>query len=310
MKQNLFQEKNAITSKAEYLSALGRRLTWHFPFPQVLEILADYQEYLSIDHEQGATMETIVAQWGSPKSVADRLLEESPEAKPRFYKHLAFWLCVFLVASYVYFHVTYGAYIFLAISSFSLFGFFHLGKLASIEHKFAVRDESPKKSSVFIGGIPRPLLIVHCALPVFVLLVERLARYVIRHVDVLPKHIGPLQTGYAIGYISCLFQILVLLLLIWTMFMTLCTSVHYFPAAVHTLGALLFIMETRGIFSSMDLSATGDTLLYICIQCLAIYGLGIALAFFFQMLLSMLYASKDDAKNQSAQGQSSSQDNV
>lgn len=124
MKQNLFQEKTAITSKSEYLSALGRHLTWHFPFPQVLEILADYQEYLSIDHEQGATMETIVAQWGSPESVADKFLEESPEAKPRFYKHLAFWLCVFLVALYSYFYVTYGAYIFLAISSFSLFGFF------------------------------------------------------------------------------------------------------------------------------------------------------------------------------------------
>lgn len=37
--------------------------------------------------------------------------------------------------------------------------------------------------------------------------------------------------------------------------MTIRTSVHYFPAAVHALGTLLFIMETRGIFSSMDLSA-------------------------------------------------------
>lgn len=331
MKQNRFQEKKAISSKSEYLSTLGRHLIWHFPFQQALEILADYQEYLSIDHEQGSTMETIVAQWGSPESVADRLLEESPEAKPRFYKHLALWLFVFLVASYGYFHVPYGSYAFLAISSFSLFGFLHLGNQARIEYRFAARNGTQKKNPVSAGNIPRPLLIVHCALPILVLLVERLAQYVINRADVLPERVGPLRIGYAIGYISCFFQILVLLLLIWTMIKTLCTSVHYFPATVHAMGTLLFIMDTRSIFSSMDLSATGDTLLHICAQCLAVYGLGAALAIFFQMLLSMYIqrsplthatmeqadsvsssspAPKDDMKEQATQDPASSQDDM
>lgn len=89
---NIFKTKtdSRISAKQEYLHKLGKYLLLFFPANQVLEILGDYQEYIS-EEEEKAAMEQ---QWGTPGQL---MVEHSLSIKSGSPKGI-FLLYLFLTA--------------------------------------------------------------------------------------------------------------------------------------------------------------------------------------------------------------------
>ena len=81
----------------EYLHRLGLRLLWHYPMAQVLDILTDYQEYLTAEKEQEADPDRLFQKFGSPEAVTKELLTENRSEKPYPYLMPFLWGALLLL---------------------------------------------------------------------------------------------------------------------------------------------------------------------------------------------------------------------
>lgn len=88
-----------MNSEKKFLRSLGKQLLWHIPFPQIQDILTDYEEYFSAGKERHTASDTLAADCGTPKNVARDLLSENGSAGKLQYWMLAILSLVVLLSA-------------------------------------------------------------------------------------------------------------------------------------------------------------------------------------------------------------------
>lgn len=262
-----------ISPKQEYLHRLGKCLLLFFPVKQVLEILSDYQEYVSAGKEE-ESMEHMVKQWGTPGHVLRALLEESPEAKRYFYKWLAFWGISMLLSLTVLLFVSQD--IFLILIPVFVFGFLHGQGQLIIENHLLIKTDCSKR--IFAAYVFLTLIVV---------LLEARIQYLVKNPDRVSSHIGRIPMGFVIDGEYVFFQFIILLLIVWMIKKAAALSIRYLPDVAYALGVMLFTVNVRNCLHSMNILMTEEVqmeFLFPVIYC----GIGLGIAAAFKLYLSLM----------------------
>lgn len=238
-----------VISEALCLYRLGVHLLLFFPLSQVQEILADYQEYLSLGRERGTSPEGLLQELKDPAGIRRELLGEMPKGRRFFILWNGGWGILFLLTLYVCLH-SFSSYlppvrvlIPLMISlSVSLFALLHGRARAILEQQLGIL---PVKGSFWLLQLFPPALTV---------LTEYAMQWLlVRPPESLPTTIGSWPIGPVISGCLCSLAFLLTLLLIGTLLKVRKCSIQYFPGAIHTLGSIFFLFDMRAILHSMDL---------------------------------------------------------
>lgn len=284
-----YREKTPAKTEGAYLHRLSKALLRYFPAGQVREILEDYQEHFSLGRERGGTDEALIAALGTPETVVADILRENPEGWLYLRRYAIPWGLLFLFSSAllvlrytfpwrIFYRNTLGGIgscFLLAMSALFLFALLRGREQASVEGRF------PQKQ-------PQMSAAVYLLPPGLPVLAEVLIQYVLKAVDGgLWLPLAPGKVGPFISSILLCSQAVLALLLLWLLLRTLAVSIHSFPAAVHTAGAMLAIQEIYAFLHSMDVSASSipalrNMLLY---ECLLPYVCGIIIALLFRLYI-------------------------
>lgn len=228
-------------SKQNYLNNLGKRLLWFFPFGQVLEILTDYESFFHSEKDESASIGSVIKSFGSPKEVFREILSESPQAKIYFFKWIALWGFLILTSVYLLFHMENGFWEFLFLFPLSLFGLVHGWEIWGLERRFPI-EKSGTKFIVF----------AHCLLPVLILLTELFIQSIFDKLNAMPYE-AALSVGRGMGNVYSIFQVIVVLLLLWMLVKTICSSVWYYLGVLHALGAFLSITNIKNVWRAINI---------------------------------------------------------
>lgn len=263
------------------LNRLGNYLLQYFPLNQVLEILEDYREYLSLGKERGSS-EKLTEELEDPKAIARELLNETPAGLRRFWTWtlgfgtlaaLALYLCI----SPLSFRLPYMSARFplAVLLSLSLFSLFHGRARAVLERRFSI---SPPLGKAF--------WFLQLLIPAVTFLTEALMQWLLTlPVGNVPVMIGKWPVGIVTDFVLCLFLFLLCLLFLWILFQTLTRSVRYYSGAVHTLGGILFLLDIRAFLHSMNPDRHVDVLHRELLLPLWLYGAAALLALLFAFFL-------------------------
>ena len=269
-----------VISEALCLYRLGVHLLLFFPLSQVQEILADYQEYLSLGRERGTSSEGLLQELKDPAGIRRELLGEMPKGRRFFILWNGGWGILFLLTLYVCLH-SFSSYlppvrvlIPLMISlSVSLFALLHGRARAVLEQQLGIL---PVKGS---------FLLLQLFPPALTALTEYAMQWLlVRPPESLPTTIGSWPIGPVISGCLCSLAFLLTLLLIGTLLKVRKCSIQYFPGAIHTLGSIFFLFDMRAILHSMDLDFSDLKMLrreFILPLCWYVAGLLLALLFVF-----------------------------
>ncbi len=299
-----------IETQQDYLFCLGRYLLWRLPFSQVREILGDYREYFSAEtggdavgeepaEKRGESPETegltgkrtasgvaerftekvtatgeigrFMDRWGTPREVAEKLLEENPPAGvDRRALGTGLWGLLLLVSFYGLFFGKRGLLLSLLLWGTSAFGLLHGRERLELERELKKRK-----------GLPGGALAIHGLLPPLAMLLEAAMQYLLWQVQNTDIWL-PVSVGRAVDSVCLFCQLLFGLLFLWLFIKTAVSSMLYISLAVHTCGAMLFVRGIRGCLHSMNLSTgyEGQDFLYA----LGYYGASLALAVLFVTL--------------------------
>ena len=271
-----------VISETLCLNRLGAYLLQFFPLPQVQEILADYQEYLSLGRERGTSTEGLLQELKNPAGIRQELLGEMPKGGRFFLLWTGGWGALFLFTLYICLH-SFSCYIspitglipLMVSISVSLFALLHGKARATLERQLGIL---PPKGSFWIPQL-------------FLLILTVLTEYTMQWLLVrppasIPAAIGRWRIGPAINGVLCSLVFLLALLLIWTLFQVRKSSIQYYPGAIHTLGTILFLLDIRAILHKMDLNINDlEMLRREFMAPLYWYGTGLLLALLFVFLL-------------------------
>lgn len=271
-----------VISEALCLNRLGIHLLLFFPLSQVQEILADYQEYLSLGRERGTSPEGLLQELKDPAVIRQELLGEMPKGRRFFILWNGGWGILFLLTLYVCLH-SFSSYlppvrvlIPLMISlSVSLFALLHGRARAVLEQQLGIL---PVKGS---------FLLLQLFPPALTALTEYAMQWLlVRPPESIPATIGSRHVGPVISGGLCSLAFLLTLLLIGTLHKVRNRSIQYFPGAIHTLGAIFFLFDMRAILHSMDLDINDLEMLHREFMLpLYWYVAGLLLALLFVFLL-------------------------
>lgn len=273
---------STVHSEALCLNRLGAHLLQFFPLSQVQEVLADYQEYLSLGRERGTSTEGLLLELKNPAVIRQELLGEMPKSGRFFLLWTGGWSALFLFTLYVCLH-SFSYSIspitvlipLMASLSVSLFALLHGRARAILEWQLGIL---PPKGSFWL---PQLFLLILTALT------ECIMQWLlVRPPASIPAYIGRWHIGPAINGILCSLVFLLILLLIWTLFQMQKNSVQFYPGVIHTLGTIFFVLDTRAILHKMDLNINDlEMLRREFLAPLYWYGTGLLLALLFVFLL-------------------------
>lgn len=273
---------STVHSEALCLNRLGAHLLQFFPLSQVQEVLADYQEYLSLGRERGTSTEGLLLELKNPAVIRQELLGEMPKSGRFFLLWTGGWSALFLFTLYVCLH-SFSYSIspitvlipLMASLSVSLFALLHGRARAILEWQLGIL---PPKGSFWL---PQLFLLILTALT------ECIMQWLlVRPPASIPAYIGRWHIGPAINGILCSLVFLLILLLIWTLFQMQKNSVQFYPGVIHTLGTIFFLLDTRAILHKMDLNINDlEILRREFLAPLYWYGTGLLLALLFVFLL-------------------------
>lgn len=273
---------STVHSEALCLNRLGAHLLQFFPLSQVQEVLADYQEYLSLGRERGTSTEGLLLELKNPAVIRQELLGEMPKSGRFFLLWTGGWSALFLFTLYVCLH-SFSYSIspitvlipLMASLSVSLFALLHGRARAILERQLGIL---PPKGSFWL---PQLFLLILTALT------ECIMQWLlVRPPASIPAYIGRWHIGPAINGILCSLVFLLILLLIWTLFQMQKNSVQFYPGVIHTLGTIFFVLDTRAILHKMDLNINDlEMLRREFLAPLYWYGTGLLLALLFVFLL-------------------------
>lgn len=273
---------STVHSEALCLNRLGAHLLQFFPLSQVQEVLADYQEYLSLGRERGTSTEGLLLELKNPAVIRQELLGEMPKSRRFFLLWTGGWSALFLFTLYVCLH-SFSYSIspitvlipLMASLSVSLFALLHGRARAILERQLGIL---PSKGSFWL---PQLFLLILTALT------ECIMQWLlVRPPASIPAYIGRWPIGPAISGILCSLVFLLILLLIWTLFQMQKNSVQFYPGVIHTLGTIFFLLDTRAILHKMDLNINDlEMLRREFLAPLYWYGTGLLLALLFVFLL-------------------------
>lgn len=233
-----------ISSKQEYLHWLGKYLLLFFPVKQVLEILSDYQEYVS-EEEEKESMENTIKQWGTPRHALKILLEENPQTKRYFYQCFAFWGAAICLSFIFGAYVRKDIFLSLLLLPAFIFCFLHGREQLIIENYLLIKADNPKRTFA-----------VYLFLTVLCVLLEAEIQCFIKNIEKMPAHLGGIPIGFVIDREYAFFQFIILLLIIWMIKKTVTVSVQYLPDIIYALGVLLFIADVRNCLHRVNLLTT------------------------------------------------------
>lgn len=259
----------AISSKQEYLHWLGKYLLMFFPVNQVLEILSDYEEYLSPQDglkKEEESMEDIVRQWGTPRHVLNVLLEENPQAKGYFYKWSVFWGAAMLLSFGLLFYVMQDLFLSLVLFPVFVFCFLHGRDQIRIEKYLSIKIHSPEK-----------IFAVCLFLTATVLLLEGEIQYFINNIEEIPDYIGGIPIGLAIDREFAFFQFIILLLIVWMIKKAVTDFILYLSDTIYALGTMAFIAGIRNCLHNMNILMTEEIRMEFLFP-VVYFGIGMAIA--------------------------------
>lgn len=235
---NIFKTKtdSRISAKQEYLHKLGKYLLLFLPANQVLEILGDYQEYIS-EEEEKASMEQ---QWGTPGQVGKVLLEENPQAKRYFCQWLAIWTLVLVLTFLWTVSVRQDMFAGLILVPVFAFGFLHGPGQLMVEHSLSIKAGSPKGT-----------FLLYLFLTAVLVLLEIEIQCIVKHVGEMPAFVGGIPTGTAIDIQYAFFQLVLVLLMIWMAGRAATVSIGYLLDVGYPWGVMLFIAYVRNCLHRM-----------------------------------------------------------
>lgn len=201
---------STVHSEALCLNRLGAHLLQFFPLSQVQEILADYQEYLSLGRERGTSAEGLLQELENPAGIRQELLGEMPKGGRFFLLWTGGWSALFLFTLYVCLH-SFSYSIspitvlipLMAGLSVSLFALLHGRARAILEQQLGIL---PPKGSFWI---PQLFLLI------LTVLTECIMQWLlVRPPASIPTYIGRWHIGPAINGFLCSLVFLLMLLLI------------------------------------------------------------------------------------------------
>lgn len=260
------------SSIPEYLHHLGARLLWHFPMAQVLDILEDYQEYLTAEKEQGIENDRLFQKFGSPEAVTKTLLSENRSEKPYIYLKTFLWGALSILFLWESLYQDSLSPIFLCLACFTLFELIHGREHMTIARRF--------KDGHFPAG---RILLTHILIIAMITVKETVMWYAYTHTTDIPVKIFHINTGELVSSLFSLFELLLLLTAGIMLVNAIFTSIRYFPAAIHAMGAAVSMIRTSQILVSMDL--TGPITRDIFFYTILCYGAVLLLALCFTVSL-------------------------
>ena len=274
MPKNLTNPSGKL-SEPLLLNRLGNYLLLYFPLRQVCEILEDYQEYLSLEKERG-NFERLTLELENPRTITQELLKETPQGEGlrRFRTWTAGWGLLAAITLYLYISPLRFSYI---SARLPLFALFVLSVFSLIHGRARFVLEQRLNVSISFG---RCYWFSQLLIPLPVLLTESvMQRLLALPAGAIPFTIGKWPIGIVINSVLCLFIFLLCLILLWMLLQTFTRSIRYYPAAIHSLGAILFLLDMRFFLHRMDLNLYTNAALHQELMLpLWLYGAGILLA--------------------------------
>lgn len=277
------REAAPVRTEEAYLNRLGRKLLHYFPVGQVREILEDYQGHFSLGRERGSTDADMIAALGTPEAVTKAILKEMPEGWSYRLRRTAGWGALFLFACFflflrytdagwAFFNNTAseaGSCVLLLLSAAAMFALLRGRELAAVEGRFWRASLRP--------GIAAYILPLGVVAAVEALLQYLLAASTNGSLTVAPAAVGSIcNAAIKIG------SLVTVLAAIWGLWKSCGASIRFFPAAVHAVGALLFVRQIERILHSMDVPASIETVSRLLMwPSLLPYCFGIFLALLF-----------------------------
>lgn len=254
-------------SKQGYLRNLGKLLLWFFPFEQVLEILSDYENFFHEKNDENSSTELVIKNLGIPREVLREILAESPHARSYFFKWIGFWGILMLASVYLLFQMENGFWEFLFLFPLSVFGLVHGWERWGLERRFPI-EKSDTKFIIF----------AHCLLPVLILLTELFIQSIFDKLNAMPYE-ASLSVGRGMGNVYSVFQVIVILLLLWMLVKMVCSSAWYYLGVLHALGAFLSVMNIKNVWHAINIPIPEAFRRDFWI-CLSDYGICLCLAAF------------------------------
>jgi len=250
------QKAASVQTEEAYLNCLGRKLLRYFPIRQVEEMLEDYQEHFSLGRERGSADVDMIAALGTPEAVTAAILKEMPEGRAYYLHRIIGWGAVLLfVCCCFLLRYTYIGQI-LAYSAYEELGTCFLMALGTAASFMLLRGkEQTAVEGRLLQTSPRPRIVAYI-LPVAVAVgIEALMQYLLfaaAHgwlADIAAEVGSICNTVINIG------SLVTILTAIWSLRRSYSTSIRCFPAAVHAVGALLFVRHIERFLHSMDVAA-------------------------------------------------------
>ncbi len=241
LKNKLHQSPSTVP---EYLHSLGVRLLWHFPMEQVFDILTDYQEYLTAGNNQGTETDRLFQRFGSPDTVTRTLLTENQPRNPYLYLKPLLWGILLFPALWETLYQDRLAPVFLCLTCFALFGLIHGWEYRRLGHRFP-------SGHLSMGRI----VLVHLLILAVIIAKERGMWYICIHAAALPAKIYSIHIGTFISSFLYFAELLFLLATGIMLVNSVFSSIRYFPAAIHAMGASVATVKTLQLLKSTDLSA-------------------------------------------------------
>jgi len=272
----------AIQTEEAYLNRLGRTLLRYFPIGQVDELLEDYQEHFSLGRERGGTDMDQITALGTPEAVTAAILKEMPEGRSYCLRRTAIWGAVFLFAcccllmrytyiGHILFHRVFadlGTCFLMTLGTAAAFMLLRGRELAVVEGRFLQPSLRP--------GIAAYMLPAGAAAATAAM---------VQHLLATADSIEIAAVGLLCSAVLDAGSLVTILTAIWGLWRSYGTSIRYFPAAVHAVGALLFIRQIERFIRSMDMVSEVYLEKFISRQLvwepLAAYCLGFFLALLF-----------------------------
>lgn len=266
-----------------YLKELYKHLIWYYPPRQVKEIIMDYQEFFTVGKEKGVDTDSLIEEWGHPKTVVLALNKENPFSRLHLYRQAGLILTSIICFISCFYHFLYGVMGFLIFESVILFTLLHGTQRLQIEQ--GLPRTAGRSLSVWLFNI---------LVSISVIMLEVGMQYLSRNIDHVPENIGGLPIGYVIDMICVFCIVSTAVFFIWLLRYTMFQSIRYYGGLIHSMGAILFMLEIRMILRSMDL-ATKSQFSKDILECLSYYGMGIIIAVCFGLYrkIAFCHGSED-----------------
>lgn len=272
MKKRMGWARRPVSSGEEYLKRLGCLLIWYFPAGQTTEILADYQEYFSLEGED--KISESLERWGTPEEALQTLLAENPGARGYFYRGAALWGALLLFSVFCLFYGGGGLLFAMLLLPPSLFGLVHGWGRVQLQRRFFPRREKAGKA----------VFLFHALAAAAVLLLELQMQLICRYADRLPLVVWDIPIGPLLNGECVLLELLVFCLALLMLLRALTRSVGYLAGVFHALGALAFIRWVQELLHSLTSPEQLGTLMLFP---LFYYGLGLGFALLAAGLIKM-----------------------